>query len=80
MEQSSKVTDPLATVLEGYFRDIRQYCYRWEENASTDLKFTFTPMHGVGGDAVLRVFKIFNLPEFIPVTEQASQRIDPWFN
>ena len=29
-------------------------------------------MHGVGGDAVKRAFKAFNLPEFVPVPEQVS--------
>jgi len=71
-QQSSQIVDPLTTVLKGYFNEIQQYCYRREENASLGLKFTFTPMHGVGGDAVKRAFKAFNLPEFVPVPEQVS--------
>ena len=72
-EQPSRVVDPLAAVLEGYFTKIQEYCFRREENACSQLKFTFTAMHGVGGDAVRRAFKAFNLPEFIPVPEQVSQ-------
>lgn len=71
-QQSSQIVDPLATVLKGYFNEIQQYCYRREKNASLGLKFTFTPMHGVGGDAVKRAFEAFNLPEFVPVPEQVS--------
>ena len=71
-QQSSQIVDPLATVIKGYFNEIQQFCYRREENASLGLKFTFTPMHGVGGDAVKRAFKAFNLPEFVPVPEQVS--------
>ena len=71
-QQSSQTVDPLATVIKGYFNEIQQFCYRREENASLGLKFTFTPMHGVGGDAVKRAFKAFNLPEFVPVPEQVS--------
>ena len=34
-------------------------------------------MHGVGGEAVKRAFRAFNLPELIPVTEQMEP--DPEF-
>ena len=50
---------------------------RSSENRNTDLKFTFSPMHGVGGEAVVRAFEMFNLPELIPVVKQMQP--DPEF-
>ena len=50
---------------------------RSSENRSTDLRVTFSPMHGVGGEAVVRAFEVFNLPELIPVMEQMQP--DPEF-
>lgn len=50
---------------------------RSSENRNTDLRFIFSPMHGVGGEAVVRAFEVFNLPELIPVAEQMQP--DPEF-
>lgn len=52
-------------------------CYRPSENPSLDVKITFTPMHGVGGEPVQRAFREFRLPELIPVSEQMEP--DPEF-
>ena len=41
------------------------------------MKITFTPMHGVGGEPVVRAFRAFNLDDLIPVTEQMEP--DPEF-
>jgi phosphomannomutase len=50
---------------------------RYSENPSLGVKVTFTPMHGVGGKPVQRAFRVFNLPELIPVAEQMEP--DPDF-
>ncbi len=50
---------------------------RRAENSSTSLKFTFTPMHGVGGEPVQRAFRAFGHKDFIPVVEQMEP--DPEF-
>ena len=51
--------------------------FRFSENASLDLRFTFTPMHGVGGDPVRRAFRAFNHRDLVPVAEQMDP--DPEF-
>ena len=44
--------------------------YRRDSNPNVGLKYTFTPLHGVGGEPVKKAFKAFNLPDIISVTEQ----------
>ncbi len=51
--------------------------YRRKANSRLKLKYTFTPMHGVGGEAVEKAFAAFGLPSFIPVIEQMTP--DPEF-
>ena len=41
-----------------------------EENATTKLRYTFTPMHGVGQRFAELAFEAFNLPAFVSVREQ----------
>ena len=45
------------------------YTFR-EENSTTKLKYTFTPMHGVGQRFAELAFEAFNLPPFVSVREQ----------
>ena len=70
LHDNPRLTDPLGSVLDGYFSEILQLCYRREENARSGVKVVYTPMHGVGADGARRAFKAFNLPDFIPVAEQ----------
>ena len=72
MKQNHSIIDPFEEVTEGYFAEIRRYCFRRDKNASSGLKFTYTPMHGVGAEAVKRAFEEFNLPAYVPVREQVS--------
>lgn len=51
--------------------------FRRSENGKLDMKFTFSPMHGVGGEPVKKAFKAFNLPDLIPVVQQMEP--DPEF-
>ncbi len=50
---------------------------RCDKKEALDVKITFTPMHGVGGEPVQRIFRAFNLQELIPVVEQMEP--DPEF-
>ena len=38
--------------------------------SSSELKITYTPVHGVGHDYAKRAFEAFGLKPFIPVLEQ----------
>lgn len=51
--------------------------FRYSDNASLGLKFTFTPMHGVGWEPVKRAFEAFNHRDLVPVPEQMDP--DPEF-
>jgi phosphoglucomutase / phosphopentomutase len=48
-----------------------------EQNAASDLKIVYTPMHGVGLRFAAASFAAFSLPPFIPVALQAGP--DPDF-
>jgi len=41
-------------------------------NSHSKIKFTFTPMHGVGQIFAERGFEVFKLPPFVSVKEQVS--------
>lgn len=41
-----------------------------EDNERSELKFVYTPMHGVGAPYAHRAFEIFRLKPFIEVAEQ----------
>ena len=41
-----------------------------EENADTPVKFTYTPLHGVGQKFAEAAFEAFNFPPLISVPEQ----------
>ena len=73
LESSSLISDPLQSVKQGYYSSVeKHYCFRRDTNQSTVIKFTYTPMHGVGLPFVRQIFKTFGFPEFIPVKEQVS--------
>ena len=44
-----------------------------EENANTPVKFTYTPLHGVGQKFAEAAFKAFNFPPLISVPEQVRK-------
>lgn len=76
-EGGSAAVDPLPEVWESYCSDLLLSCYRRQENPSTPLRFTYTPMHGVGAEAMTDAFRMFGLPAFTPVPEQIEP--DPEF-
>lgn len=78
LQNNPRISDPLGSVVDGYFSEIQQLCYRREQNARSNVKVVYTPMHGVGADSARRAFKAFNLHDFIPVAEQIDP--DPEFS
>ncbi|XP_008559651.1 phosphopentomutase [Microplitis demolitor] len=62
--------DPLAQVMSSYNELIKEEVIYPEINKKTDLKITYTAMHGVGYEYMRQAFKAANLNELIPVEEQ----------
>lgn len=77
VEKNPLRKDPFDEVYAGYFEDVKKLCFRREENGRSDLKFTYTAMHGVGYQFSIESFKSFGLKPFVPVLEQVQP--DPEF-
>ncbi|XP_073253701.1 phosphopentomutase-like [Porites lutea] len=67
---SPLIKDPYDEIRISYFEDVKKYSLYREENSKTKLKYTFTPMHGVGQRFAELAFEAFNLPPFVSVREQ----------
>lgn len=74
---SALCIDPLADVHTDYLETIQKHCYHRNNNASSDLKITYTAMHGVGQHFVSEAFKAFSLKPFVPTLQQGEP--DPDF-
>ncbi|XP_053987692.1 glucose 1,6-bisphosphate synthase-like [Hylaeus volcanicus] len=68
--ESPLYKDPWNDIMESYFHDLRQKVLYPEVNRNTILKFTYTPMHGVGYAYMSAAFIAANLKPFIVVEEQ----------
>jgi phosphoglucomutase/phosphopentomutase len=55
----------------------QQYCHHRSDNAASQMKITFTPMHGVGAEWTGKAFAAFSLREFVAVPQQNAP--DPDF-
>jgi phosphoglucomutase/phosphopentomutase len=77
VETNSLRRDPFDEVYQSYFSDLKSLCFHPERNAQSNLKFTYTAMHGVGHQFAIESFKSFNLKPFVPVLEQIQP--DPEF-
>ncbi|KAI8977624.1 hypothetical protein BDF20DRAFT_906547 [Mycotypha africana] len=78
VSQSPLVSDPKKKgVIDAYFEEVKSLCQTRQDNASTDVKFVYTAMHGVGAPFAKRAFACFDLPEFTPVEAQIQP--DPDF-
>jgi len=75
---SDLVSDPLQEIMQLYFGQLRQKCLLDEANAKTALKFTYTPVHGVGAAYVRKAFEELGLRPYIAVEEQINP--DPYFS
>ncbi|CAK9830957.1 PGM2 [Anthophora retusa] len=67
---SSLYLDPWDDIMESYFNDLKETVLYPEVNKNTILKFTYTPMHGVGYEYMAAAFNAANLKPFIVVEEQ----------
>lgn len=50
--------DPLMEVMESYFKDLRENVLYPEVTKNTNLKFVYTPVHGVGYNYMTEAFKV----------------------
>jgi len=71
------INDPMAEVDVEYMKLLKTSSTRLEKNRKSKLKFTYTPVHGVGTKFVKLAMKTFNLPELIEVPLQCKP--DPEF-
>lgn len=76
---SQSTVDPFNSMTAQYFEDVKQYSF---VEKTADLyknaePIVFTAMHGVGAPFVTKSFAAFQLPEYVPVTEQNTP--DPEF-
>ncbi|KZC10948.1 Glucose 1,6-bisphosphate synthase [Dufourea novaeangliae] len=62
--------DPWNDIMQSYFHALKQTVLYPELNRNTILKFTYTPMHGVGYEYMTAAFNAANLKPFIIVEEQ----------
>ncbi|XP_031839249.1 phosphoglucomutase 2 isoform X2 [Nomia melanderi] len=70
--------DPWDNIMQSYFHDLQQTVLYPEINRNTILKFTYTPMHGVGYEYMSAAFNAANFKPFITVEEQKLP--DPEFS
>jgi len=78
LAESNLVSDPLEEIKKLYFGQLRQRCVLDEANTKTALKFTYTPVHGVGAAFVKQAFEELKLQPYIAVKEQINP--DPYFS
>ncbi|XP_076244437.1 phosphoglucomutase 2 [Calliopsis andreniformis] len=67
---NSLYKDPWNDIMQSYVNDLKQTILYPEVNRNTILKFTYTPMHGVGYEYMSAAFEAANLKPFIIVEEQ----------
>ncbi|CAO3613777.1 unnamed protein product [Mucor hiemalis] len=71
VDKSDLVSDPTDQgVIDAYFEEVKDLCKYRSDNETTDIKFVYTAMHGVGHPFAKRAFECFGLPPFVPVEEQ----------
>uniref|UniRef100_H2Y5I8 Phosphoglucomutase-2 n=1 Tax=Ciona savignyi TaxID=51511 RepID=H2Y5I8_CIOSA len=78
MKGKPNLIDPYDDVMEAYYKDLNNYCMYRSTNSSTNLRFTYTPVHGVGLAFARKSFETFSLPKFEDVPEQMNP--DPEFS
>lgn len=83
IENSPDCKDPYHEIYASYMEDLRklsfqQYMSEPTLNATTQLRFTYTPMHGVGYKFFTDAMKTFGFQSCIPVLEQIEP--DPEFS
>jgi phosphomannomutase len=64
-------------IMKSYYKKLEKLVSFKQTNMHQNVKFCYTPMHGVGTPFAKKVFETFGLPPFIEVTEQKDP--DPDF-
>lgn len=57
-----RTEDPFEEISRGYYDAIRRDVFSFDANKATTLRFTYTPMHGVGEEYMREAFKVAGLP------------------
>ena len=70
------ITDPTKETDIKYMELLEGYITSKDLNSRTNLRFTYTPVHGVGTRTVKLAMKTFGLPELIEVPEQKDPNPD----
>ena len=71
-------SDPYDDIYSNYYKDVENYAVDDKNSLkSSKLKFTYTPMHGVGQKFMEKSFEVFGLNPFVSVLEQSKP--DPNF-
>ncbi|GAV02903.1 hypothetical protein RvY_13408 [Ramazzottius varieornatus] len=66
------VIDELEVILKSYKEDLAKMSLYRELNATTPVKFVYTPMHGVGQSYIMDCLSVFRHKPFISVEEQKN--------
>ncbi|CAG0883843.1 unnamed protein product [Darwinula stevensoni] len=77
LQMSPLKKDPLPQVMDSYYKYLVAMSYDRQLNANTAIKFTFTPMHGVGEEYVEHAFSVCGFKPFVKVEKQKDP--DPDF-
>lgn len=79
LENNVNISNPLPETISSYVAAVRSDILKEHIaiNAKTDLKFTYSAMHGVGYSYITKVFEAINL-NVVPVEEQKDP--DPEFS
>ena len=72
----SLIEDPTVETDRDYNQLLSSYCMNKAANQKTKLRFTYTPVHGVGTRAVKAAMKVFSLPDLIEVPLQKDPHPD----
>ncbi|KAH6565777.1 hypothetical protein BASA50_003368 [Batrachochytrium salamandrivorans] len=77
VDKSPLVSDPIEQMRPAYFSKLKSLSVFGAKNATQNVKFCYTAMHGVGLAPAMQVFETFGIPPFYPVLEQVQP--DPEF-
>ncbi|CAF1380804.1 unnamed protein product [Adineta steineri] len=77
-KNSKLISDPIEKIRDLYITNLAKLCNFPEINASTPLKFVYTPVHGVGQPYAELAFAAFKFQPFISVDKQKNP--DPDFS
>ncbi|CAH8480471.1 unnamed protein product [Heterobilharzia americana] len=78
VETNALCLDPMPDLMETYCKlQKAKLCFTEQENKNCQVPFVYTPMHGVGWEAVKALVSSFGFPPLEPVPEQITP--DPDF-